>query len=117
MRQGIKMIALAAVVCLLALILTACGTDAGQPLSDIHQEGQLENLSFIDGNPCLKCHSSDNIIKATENYGGQSNLNIHQPPEPMKQHYGDCMTCHRRDASPTITCNQCHSFKLSSGWE
>ena len=117
MKQPMKKNALTVVGCLLALILTSCGVKTGQPLNDIHTEGQLDELSYVEGNPCLECHSSEIIIKATENYSGDSSLNLHKPPEQMLQYYGDCMTCHLMDTSPVITCNQCHAYKLPSGWK
>jgi cytochrome c553 len=101
-----------------AITLVACSPAAGEPLRDIHEEGQLENVISINRGLCLSCHNEHAIIESTENYGGQAGLNIHQPPESMMANYGDCATCHEVDEFPVLTCNTsgCHDFKLPTGW-
>jgi hypothetical protein len=98
--------------------LVACGPATGQALRDIHEEGQLDDAIFINRGLCLSCHNEHGIIDSTVNYGGQTGLNIHQPPESMMDKYGDCATCHEVDEPPVLTCNTsgCHDFKLPEGW-
>ncbi|MDR1713945.1 MAG: cytochrome c3 family protein [Coriobacteriales bacterium] len=105
------------VSCIFAALLVSCGVNTGQPLRDIHTEGQLDKAVVVDRSLCLTCHSEDNVIKATVNYGGQTGLNIHEPPAAMAGYYGDCTTCHQVDTAPAITCNQCHEYKLPDGWQ
>jgi hypothetical protein len=102
-------------ICFLPL-LAACGSNAGQPLTTIHTEGQIEKLVVISGDECIKCHAKSTIIKETQNSFGEQGLCIHQPPKSMP--YGDCDSCHSVDSQPVLTCNaaNCHQYKLPEGW-
>jgi hypothetical protein len=117
-RNALLLALVSFVLALAALALAACGPATGQPLEAIHAEGQLENVLSVDRGLCLSCHNEHSIIDSTKDYGGQAALNIHQPPESMMAHYGDCATCHKLAEQPVLTCNSsgCHSFRLPKGW-
>jgi hypothetical protein len=105
-------------VFLCTALLVACASETGRALRDIHDESRFTDALVFDRELCLSCHSEPSVIKSTRNYGGQSGLNIHQPPENMADKYGDCVTCHKVEALPVLTCDTagCHDFSLSENW-
>lgn len=108
--------AVVVVIFALSFILAACGADPGQPLFDIHQEGQLDDKPSINRDLCLSCHYDEDIIESTRNYGRESNLNIHKPPKSMMSYSGDCTSCHLTDKRPVLSCNNCHDYRIPKGW-
>ena len=99
------------------LLLVGCETVTGRPLKDMHSQGQFDDLVSINKETCLTCHNENSIIKATNDFAGKSELNIHQPSTNMP--YGDCYSCHQINQNPVLTCNAkgCHEFKVPSGWQ
>jgi hypothetical protein len=116
-RLRLRVLALT-IVLFCAALLVACASETGRALRDIHDESRFNDALVFDRALCLSCHSEPSVIKSTRNYGGQSGLNIHQPPESMADKYGECVTCHKVEALPVLTCNtaDCHDFRLPENW-
>ncbi|MGV8082103.1 MAG: cytochrome c3 family protein [Coriobacteriia bacterium] len=64
---------------------------------------------------CLRdgCHTNDDIVKATDNYGDEEGVN------PHNSHQGqiDCYNCHSVHGTSEMYCNSCHSWEIPEGWE
>ena len=74
----------------------------------------LEERKFGTREFCLspECHNEDEIIKATENYGGAIPFNQHDPRHGKME----CYRCHSMHGKSVLSCNQCHNLKLPEGW-
>ncbi|MDR1083209.1 MAG: cytochrome c3 family protein [Coriobacteriales bacterium] len=108
-----------ALVGLLALLaLAACGVPTGQPLSVIHEQAGSWEATDVSDNTCLGCHDRTNIVDSTQNYDGQADVNIHEPPGGDHPAPGSCVSCHRAEEPPIMTCNQagCHTYTLPQDW-
>ena len=116
MGRRISVFATTVLLAVVLLGLVACAAGSGQPLKDIHTEGELDNAITTDSATCFSCHIQATIVDATKGYGSDG-LNIHNPPESMMEYYGTCVACHQVEASPVVTCNSCHDFKTPKGWE
>jgi hypothetical protein len=101
------------------LVLVACGVQpTGQPLSAIHAEVDSWSESAATDGACLECHDPSSIIRATQNYDGSDDVTVHEPP--VADHTSaSCISCHRTDGAPILTCNNqtgCHAYTLPEGW-
>ncbi|MDR2493555.1 MAG: hypothetical protein LBD25_08920, partial [Coriobacteriales bacterium] len=47
--------------------LGAC-SDAGRPLAEIHQSGQLHNAPVVNAALCHTCHAEDKYARATASF-------------------------------------------------
>ena len=59
------------------------------------------------------CHDWDDVVAATENWGGQVGVN------PHRSHQGeaiDCSNCHSVHGQSIMYCNTCHSWEVPEGW-
>jgi hypothetical protein len=104
--------------CVLMTVLLACGAQAtGQPLSAIHADVDSWSATAATDGFCEECHEAATIAVATQNYDGLSDVNIHEPPADDHTSVS-CITCHRVEENPVLTCNQtgCHDYTLPDGW-
>jgi hypothetical protein len=110
-------IALAILVAALMLTLAACGVPTGQPLSAIHTNADSWDSSATSDGSCLECHDHTSIVRSTEDYDGLVGVSIHEPP-PADHSTASCVSCHRTEKAPVLTCNQtaCHAYTLPEGW-
>lgn len=82
----------------------------------VDEEGNLATVGVTaDVKQCAKsgCHSVDEIVAATENWGGQTGVN------PHRSHQGtaiDCSNCHSAHGESYLYCNTCHDYELPDGW-
>ena len=59
------------------------------------------------------CHDWNDVVAATENWGGQVGVN------PHRSHQGeaiDCSNCHSVHGQSVMYCNTCHSWEVPEGW-
>ncbi len=59
------------------------------------------------------CHEGQDVVAATENWGGQQGVN------PHVSHQGeaiDCSNCHSVHGESNMYCNACHSYEVPAGW-
>lgn len=59
------------------------------------------------------CHDWDDVVAATEDWGGQAGVN------PHRSHQGeaiDCSNCHSVHGQSVMYCNTCHSWEVPEGW-
>ena len=59
------------------------------------------------------CHDWNDVVAATENWGGQAGVN------PHRSHQGeaiDCSNCHSVHGQSIMYCNTCHSWEVPEGW-
>lgn len=79
-------------------------------------EGYLETVGVrSDQAMCAKsdCHNFDEIVLATQNWGGEEGVN----PHDSHQGYGlDCSSCHSAHGQSMMYCNTCHDFEVPDGW-
>lgn len=73
------------------------------------------SLVTADKKSCAKdgCHNWDEVVAATEDWGGDKTVN------PHKSHQGeaiDCSNCHRMHEQSVMYCNACHECKVPDGW-
>ncbi len=63
---------------------------------------------------CLNeaCHSRDDIVSATEDWGG-NDFNPHAAHTTKEQQCGDCHRVHRESV---MSCSECHTSPLPEGW-
>jgi hypothetical protein len=105
-------------VLMMALVaLVACGAQSGQPLAAIHAEVDSWSETTTTDGVCLECHSSSIVTRATQNYDGSDDVNVHEPP--VADHTSaSCVSCHQVEEPPVLTCNQtgCHAYPLPEGW-
>ena len=74
-----------------------------------------KTLVTADKKMCAKsgCHDWNEVVAATENWGGNSGVN------PHRSHQGeaiDCSNCHGVHTQSMMYCNTCHEFKVPDGW-
>ena len=95
-------------------ISEACAWVKGSYKTD--SKGSLKKtLVTADKKTCVKsgCHNWDDVVSATENWGGNSGVN------PHRSHQGeaiDCSNCHGMHTQSMMYCNTCHDFKVPDGW-
>ncbi len=81
------------------------------------EAGMLETRGVTaDKKMCASsgCHDMEQVVAATENWGGQEGVN------PHKSHQGeaiDCSNCHGAHEKSYMYCNTCHDYKVPAGWE
>ncbi len=59
------------------------------------------------------CHDFDEVVAATENWGGEEGVNPHD------SHQGraiDCSNCHGAHQQSIMYCNTCHDYEVPEGW-
>lgn len=59
------------------------------------------------------CHDFDEVVAATENWGGVEGVNPHE------SHQGraiDCSNCHGVHQQSVMYCNTCHDYEVPEGW-
>lgn len=76
----------------------------------------VANKVTADEKMCTQgtCHDIDQVIAATENWGGKPGVN------PHSSHQGtaiDCSNCHGVHESSFMYCNTCHDYELPQGWQ
>lgn len=59
------------------------------------------------------CHDFDEVVAATENWGGQEGVNPH---ESHQGHAIDCSNCHGVHQQSVMYCNTCHDYEVPEGW-
>lgn len=60
-----------------------------------------------------ECHDMNEVIAATENWGGEEGVNPHD------SHQGtaiDCSNCHGVHKASNMYCNACHDYETPEGW-
>ena len=75
-----------------------------------------KQLVTADKKMCVTsgCHNWDDVVSATENWGGEAGVN------PHKSHQGealDCSYCHGIHTDSVMYCNACHDYKIPDGWK
>lgn len=59
------------------------------------------------------CHEFDEVVAATENWGGETGVN----PHDSHQGYAlDCSSCHTAHGQSFMYCNTCHDYEVPKGW-
>ena len=58
-------------------------------------------------------HDFDEVVAATENWGGQEGVNPH---ESHQGHAIDCSNCHGVHQQSVMYCNTCHDYEVPEGW-
>lgn len=82
----------------------------------INADGSLQpQLITADKRQCTAagCHEWQDVVAATENWGGQAGVN------PHASHQGeaiDCSNCHSVHGESNMYCNACHSYEVPAGW-
>ncbi len=59
------------------------------------------------------CHDFDEVVAATENWGGQEGVNPH---ESHQGHAIDCSNCHGVHQQSVMYCNTCLDYEVPEGW-
>lgn len=83
---------------------------------EVLEDGHLKTVGVTaDTKMCFSsgCHTNDEIIEATKNWGGVEGVNPHQ------SHQGeaiDCSNCHGVHTTSAMYCNTCHDYKVPEGW-
>jgi hypothetical protein len=70
-------------------------------------------VSEVSNDACLACHSLETISKKTEEWGGKDAVNPHVSMHGVAV---TCTDCHAAHEKSTLACNECHGWKLPSGW-
>lgn len=81
------------------------------------EDGMLATVGVTaDAKMCAKsgCHDLDQMISATENWGGEEGVNPHQSHQGVAI---DCSNCHGVHGASYMYCNTCHDYELPAGWE
>ena len=82
----------------------------------VNADGSLQpQLITADKGQCAAagCHEWQDVVAATENWGGQQGVN------PHVSHQGeaiDCSNCHSVHGESNMYCNACHSYEVPAGW-
>ena len=82
----------------------------------VNADGSLQpQLITADKRQCTGagCHEWQDVVAATENWGGQAGVN------PHVSHQGeaiDCSNCHSVHGQSVMSCNTCHSWEVPEGW-
>lgn len=82
----------------------------------VNADGSLQaQLITADKKQCTGagCHEWQDVVAATENWGGQAGVN------PHASHQGeaiDCSNCHSVHGESNMYCNACHSYDVPAGW-
>ena len=82
----------------------------------VNADGSLQpQLITADKGQCAAagCHEWQDVVAATENWGGQQGVN------PHVSHQGeaiDCSNCHSVHGQSIMYCNTCHSWEVPEGW-
>lgn len=59
------------------------------------------------------CHDLEEVVAATENWGGEAGVNPHE----SHQGYAiDCGNCHGVHGTSYLYCNTCHDYEVPDGW-
>lgn len=83
---------------------------------EMNADGSLvPHLITADKNQCatVGCHDWNDVVAATENWGGQKGGN------PHSSHQGeaiDCSNCHSVHGQSNMYCNTCHDWEVPEGW-
>ena len=83
---------------------------------ETNADGSLApQLITADKQQCVTagCHDWNDVVAATENWGGQAGVN------PHRSHQGeaiDCSNCHSVHGQSIMYCNTCHSWEVPEGW-
>lgn len=80
------------------------------------ENGQIvdDSIHIATTDFCLAsgCHEQNEIVEATEDYGGNVGYNPHQ------SHNGtlECGSCHSMHGESTLYCSSCHDMGTPDGW-
>ena len=83
---------------------------------EVDADGSLApQLITADKKMCATagCHDWDEVVAATEDWGGRTGAN------PHKSHQGeaiDCSDCHSVHGQSNMYCNTCHNWEVPQGW-
>lgn len=83
---------------------------------ETNADGSLQPaLVTADKKQCATagCHDWNDVVAATENWGGQPGVN------PHKSHQGeaiDCENCHSVHGTSQMYCNACHDWQVPDSW-
>lgn len=83
---------------------------------DVDEKGDIVKVGVTaDEAMCAKsgCHDMDDVVVATEDWGGEQGVN------PHKSHQGspiDCANCHGVHKESNMYCNTCHDYETPQGW-
>ena len=59
------------------------------------------------------CHDYNDVIAATENWGGREGVNPHDSHQGYEL---DCSNCHSEHGQSIMYCNTCHDYEVPEGW-
>lgn len=80
------------------------------------EEGYLTTVGVrADKGMCATsgCHDMDEVVAATQDWGGQVGVN----PHDSHQGYAlDCSSCHTAHGQSIMYCNTCHDYEVPEGW-
>lgn len=80
------------------------------------EDGKLSTVGVrSDAKMCTGagCHDFEEVVAATENWGGEAGAN----PHDSHQGYAlDCSSCHTAHGQSYMYCNTCHDYEVPEGW-
>ncbi len=83
---------------------------------EVDETGMLKTVGVrSDAGMCTRqgCHDFDEVVAATENWGGEAGVN----PHDSHQGYAiDCSNCHVVHGQSVMYCNTCHDYEVPEGW-
>lgn len=83
---------------------------------EVDERGMLTTVGVrSDEKMCASngCHDFDEVVAATQNWGGEEGVNPHE------SHQGraiDCSNCHGVHGESVMYCNTCHEYEVPEGW-
>lgn len=83
---------------------------------EVDETGMLKTVGVrSDAAMCATegCHNFDEVVAATENWGGEEGVNPHE----SHQGYAiDCSNCHVVHGQSMMYCNTCHDYEVPEDW-
>lgn len=83
---------------------------------EMNDDGMIATVGVrSDAKMCATsgCHDFDQVIEATQDWGGEVGVNPHE----SHQGYAiDCSNCHVEHGQSIMYCNTCHDYEVPQGW-